>query len=207
RHERGDRPAAKGHALRHFGDHTDLGVAAPPPRDEEHAGVAGRVGRQGHGHAREDHDVVEWDEPEVCHTWNVRPMLYVVNYPVVNYTVLDEAGDALQRGLAPPGQAVLRPAGEPSPAGRRAPALPRPVSRAAPDRAGPAHAHGPPRRDTRLPRVERHGAGGSARVPRSRAPARVGRGPAGGGPGAHPHRPPAPRAAPRTPYRPPPPPP
>ena len=75
RHERGDGAAAKGDALRHFGDHADLGVAALSPRDEEHAGVAGRIGRQGHRHAREDDDLVEWDEPEVGHDCNVRPMI------------------------------------------------------------------------------------------------------------------------------------
>ena len=186
-------------ALRHFGDHADLGVAAPSPRDEEHAGVAGDVGRERHRHAGEDHDTVEWNQPEVCHTWNLRLILEVVNHPAMNYTVLDEARDSPpERSVAAPGQAVLRPAGEPPPLGRRAPALACPVSRAPPDRAGATHSHGAACRDPRLRRVERHGARGPARIPRSRASPPVGRGPPGEGTGPHPHRLSAPRPPPRS---------
>jgi hypothetical protein len=60
--------SAEGDALRHFGDHADLGVTASPPRDEEHAGVAGDFRRERHRHAREDHDIVEGNQLEVCHT-------------------------------------------------------------------------------------------------------------------------------------------
>src|SRR5207245_4302761 len=117
----------------------------------------------------------------------------------MNYTVLDEArGSAPERRLVAPGQAVLRPAGEPPPAGRRTPALARPVSRAAPDRAGPTHTDGAPCRDTRLRRVERHGAGGPARIPGAPAPPPFGRRPPGEGPGPHPERRSAPRPPPRS---------
>src|SRR5712691_10915804 len=98
-------------------------------------------------------------------------MLDVVNHPVVNYTVLDEAAEsAPERRLVAPGQAVLCPAGEPAPPGGGAPALPRPVPRAAPDRAGAPHSHGRAGRDARLRRVERHGIGGPARIAGPRTP-------------------------------------
>ena len=75
RHEGGDRTPAEGDALRHFGDHAYLGVAAPPPRDEEHAAVAAGVGRQRHRHAREDHDIVEGNQLEMGHAWNLRQIV------------------------------------------------------------------------------------------------------------------------------------
>ena len=101
RHERGHCPSADGDALRHLRDHADLGVAAPVPGDDERAGVAADIGRERHRHAREDHDVVEWNQLQVGHTWNLRPILDDVNHPVLNYTVLDGAGDSSESGAWP----------------------------------------------------------------------------------------------------------
>src|SRR5713226_8292536 len=112
---------------------------------------------------------------------------------------MDEAREpSRRRPLGAACAAVLRPAGEPPPVGGTAPALPRPVSRAPPDRAGAPHSHGATCRDARLRRVERHGAGGPARIPGSRASPPLGRGPPGEGIGPHPDGLSAPRPPPRS---------
>ena len=60
-------------ALRHLGDHADLGVAAAAPRDEQHARIAADVRRQRHRHAGEHHRVVEGNQFEGCHGIEVTP--------------------------------------------------------------------------------------------------------------------------------------
>src|SRR5204862_8305801 len=98
----------------------------------------------------------------------------------INYTDGDEADrHSCLRCLAAPGAALLRPAGEPAAARRRARAFAGAVSCAASDRARPADPDGAARRDAGLPRVERDGPGGSARVAGSGAAPSVGRGSAG----------------------------
>jgi len=106
-----------------------------------------------------------------------------------DYTGGGEAGmPSVDCGLAAPGQALLRPARKPAPARLRPRAVAGAVPRAAPHRARPARRHGPARGNARLRQVECHRARGPSRVPRSRSPPGIGRGPSGEGPGPHPHR-------------------
>src|SRR5882672_3344577 len=117
----------------------------------------------------------------------------------INYTDGDEADERpCLRCLAAPGAALLCAAREPAAARRRARAVAGAVSRAAPDRAGPADPDGAARRDAGLPRVERDGPGGPARVTRPGAAPSDGRGPAGEGAGSHANRFTAPDAAARS---------
>jgi len=67
RHERRDLPSPEGDPLRHFGHDADLREAAFPPRNEEDAGLPRDIDRERHRHARKDHGVVEWDQPEISH--------------------------------------------------------------------------------------------------------------------------------------------
>src|SRR6266851_3270798 len=96
----------------------------------------------------------------------------------MNYTTGDERRKPTRlRRLASPGAALLRPARTAAVARRGAPALAGAVSRVAPDRTRPTDPDGAARRDTRMRRLERHGARGPARIARPRASPSVGRGP------------------------------
>ena len=64
----GDGGAAAGQAdaVGNLGHGADLRVLGLVPRHEQHAILVADVDRQGHGHAREHHGVLERDEQQVA---------------------------------------------------------------------------------------------------------------------------------------------